>query len=68
MRRFRPCAPAGTDKPVMTKVSLGVNGQRRDMGHDTHTSPLDAAREHLKGPKRSAILLDGQPVADVLRG
>jgi xanthine dehydrogenase YagT iron-sulfur-binding subunit len=40
-------ASAGTDKPVMAKVSLTVNGQRRDLELDTRTSLLDAAREHL---------------------
>jgi xanthine dehydrogenase YagT iron-sulfur-binding subunit len=40
-------APAGTDKPVMAKVSLTVNGQRQDLELDTRTSLLDAAREHL---------------------
>ncbi|MER2193566.1 aldehyde dehydrogenase iron-sulfur subunit PaoA [Methylobacterium brachiatum] len=41
-------APAGTDKPVMAKVSLTVNGQRRELELDTRTSLLDAAREHLQ--------------------
>ena len=40
-------AAAGTDKPVMAKVSLTVNGQRRELELDTRTSLLDAAREHL---------------------
>ncbi|KST56666.1 ferredoxin [Methylobacterium sp. GXS13] len=40
-------APAGTDKPVMAKVVLNVNGQRRELELDTRTSLLDAAREHL---------------------
>ena len=40
-------APAGTDKPVTAKVSLTVNGQRRELELDTRTSLLDAAREHL---------------------
>ncbi|KQP28586.1 ferredoxin, partial [Methylobacterium sp. Leaf102] len=40
-------APAGADKPVLAKVSLTVNGQRRDLELDTRTSLLDAAREHL---------------------
>ncbi len=39
--------PAGTDRPVLAKVSLTVNGQRRDLELDTRTSLLDAAREHL---------------------
>ncbi|MBB5764781.1 xanthine dehydrogenase YagT iron-sulfur-binding subunit [Methylorubrum rhodesianum] len=40
-------APVGTDKPVTAKVSLTVNGQRREVELDTRTSLLDAAREHL---------------------
>ncbi len=40
-------ALGGTDKPVMAKVSLTVNGQRRELELDTRTSLLDAAREHL---------------------
>ncbi|GJE36757.1 xanthine dehydrogenase YagT iron-sulfur-binding subunit [Methylobacterium persicinum] len=39
---------AGTDKPVTAKVSLTVNGQRRELELDTRTSLLDAAREHLQ--------------------
>ena len=38
---------AATDKPVMAKVALSVNGQRRELEVDTRTSLLDAAREHL---------------------
>jgi xanthine dehydrogenase YagT iron-sulfur-binding subunit len=38
---------AATDKPVMAKVALIVNGQRRELDLDTRTSLLDAAREHL---------------------
>ncbi|MFB0488517.1 xanthine dehydrogenase YagT iron-sulfur-binding subunit [Methylobacterium sp. OAE515] len=36
-----------TDEPVLAKVTLTVNGQRRDLEIDTRTSLLDAAREHL---------------------
>ncbi len=47
---------AGTDKPVMAKVTLTVNGQRRDLELDTRTSLLDAAREylHLTARRRAA--------------
>jgi xanthine dehydrogenase YagT iron-sulfur-binding subunit len=38
---------AGTDRPVTAKVSLTVNGQRRELELDTRTSLLDAAREHM---------------------
>ncbi|MCG5248113.1 aldehyde dehydrogenase iron-sulfur subunit [Methylorubrum extorquens] len=37
----------GGDRPVMAKVVLSVNGQRRELELDTRTSLLDAAREHL---------------------
>jgi len=36
-----------TDAPVLARVTLTVNGQRRDLELDTRTSLLDAAREHL---------------------
>ena len=36
-----------TDKPVMAKVTLSMNGQRRELELDLRTSLLDAAREHL---------------------
>ncbi len=39
---------AGTDRPVTAKVSLTINGQRRELELDTRTSLLDAAREHLQ--------------------
>ena len=38
---------AGSDQPVLAKVSLTVNGQRRELELDLRTSLLDAAREHL---------------------
>ena len=40
-------ATAGPEQPVLAKVSLTVNGQRRELELDTRTSLLDAAREHL---------------------
>ncbi|SDA17465.1 xanthine dehydrogenase YagT iron-sulfur-binding subunit [Methylobacterium sp. UNC378MF] len=39
--------PAGGEQPVMAKVGLTVNGERRELELDTRTSLLDAAREHL---------------------
>ncbi len=39
---------AGTDRPVTAKVSLTINGERRELDLDTRTSLLDAAREHLQ--------------------
>ena len=47
-------ARAGSDKPVMAKVSLTVNGHKRELELDTRTSLLDAAREnlHLPGSKK----------------
>jgi len=38
---------SGSDRPVMAKVVLIVNDQRRELELDTRTSLLDAAREHL---------------------
>ena len=38
---------AGSDQPVLGRVSLTVNGQRRELELDLRTSLLDAAREHL---------------------
>jgi xanthine dehydrogenase YagT iron-sulfur-binding subunit len=39
-------APAGT--PVMSRVSLNVNGQGRSLEVDTRTTLLDLLREHLQ--------------------
>jgi len=39
-------APLGT--PVITRVSLSVNGQSRALEVDTRTTLLDALREHLR--------------------
>jgi xanthine dehydrogenase YagT iron-sulfur-binding subunit len=39
--------PAPVATPVMTRVSLSVNGQARALEVDTRTSLLDALREHL---------------------
>ena len=38
---------AEADTPVMARVVLTVNGQRRQLDLDLRTSLLDAAREHL---------------------
>ncbi|MGF6229881.1 xanthine dehydrogenase YagT iron-sulfur-binding subunit [Inquilinus ginsengisoli] len=41
-------AAAGTaGAPVMTKLTLTVNGEARDLDLDTRTTLLDALREHL---------------------
>ena len=40
-------SPATTRPPISHKVSLIVNGQRRDLDLDTRTTLLDALREHL---------------------
>lgn len=43
-----PTTPGATARPpVPMKVSLRVNGQRRELELDTRTSLLDALREHL---------------------
>jgi xanthine dehydrogenase YagT iron-sulfur-binding subunit len=39
--------PAQTGTPVLSKVSLTVNGQVHDLEVDTRTTLLDALREHL---------------------
>src|SRR6476619_2601880 len=38
---------ARTDDPVVTKVTVGVNGQTRTLEVDTRTSLLDMLREYL---------------------
>src|SRR5688500_17576210 len=40
--------PVGTQAPVISKVSLQVNGQLRELEVDARTTLLDALREHLK--------------------
>ena len=40
--------PIGVRPTVTSKVSLTVNGARRDLEVDTRTTLLDALREHLK--------------------
>lgn len=37
----------GAEPPVLAKVSLEVNGKRRELELDTRTTLLDALREHL---------------------
>jgi xanthine dehydrogenase YagT iron-sulfur-binding subunit len=39
--------PAPVGAPIMTRVSLNVNGQSRALEVDTRTTLLDALREHL---------------------
>src|SRR4051812_27491103 len=68
-------APAGT--PVMTRVSLNVNGQARALEVDTRTSLLDALREHLhlSGTKKGCdqgqcgactVIVDGRRINSCL--
>ena len=38
---------AGTDAPVLSKLSFQVNGSARELELDTRTTLLDALREHL---------------------
>ena len=38
---------ANLEQPAMSKVSLNVNGQPRELNVDTRTTLLDALREHL---------------------
>jgi xanthine dehydrogenase YagT iron-sulfur-binding subunit len=39
--------PVSDGAPVVSKVSLQVNGRRRELSVDTRTTLLDALREHL---------------------
>jgi xanthine dehydrogenase YagT iron-sulfur-binding subunit len=43
----RAAQPAPVGTPIMTRVSLSVNGQSRALEVDTRTTLLDALREHL---------------------
>jgi xanthine dehydrogenase YagT iron-sulfur-binding subunit len=40
--------PANVRPPVISKISLQVNGQRHELELDARTSLLDALREHLR--------------------
>src|SRR3954451_8295828 len=46
-RRVRAQAASAASEPVVSKVSLEINGAAHQLEIDTRTSLLDALREHL---------------------
>jgi xanthine dehydrogenase YagT iron-sulfur-binding subunit len=77
MPKAEAAAPPATAAPMFSKVTLTVNGQRRELELDTRTTLLDALREHLQltGSKKGCdhgqcgactVMLDGRRVYSCL--
>jgi xanthine dehydrogenase YagT iron-sulfur-binding subunit len=77
MPKAEAAASLATAAPTLSKVSLTVNGQRRELELDTRTTLLDALREHLQltGSKKGCdhgqcgactVMLDGRRVYSCL--